>query len=326
MRPVELIRKIMPACRKEYLQAFEQGEPLFVHYGVTTPKRMAYFVGQFGAETGGGSILYEDLSYTTTKRLLEIFGVGNHTAAITAAEAPSLLRNPVALAERVYGLKNPRKAKELGNTRPGDGGRYRGTGILQTTGGYNFKKAGEKVGVDFYNHPELIVSPEHALKPALWEWDHSHCNQMADAGQLLSISRAINTGNANSTRTPNGMQHRQEWTARAIKALQGQTLTLTAAGTPVENIPPRVTQPTRPLTTDFGRVADPVKPPPVPAPLPAKPVKVETVASGGVIGATGVAVTAASNAGLSWMAIIAIAFCGVVVAGAAYAVIRHWRK
>ena len=322
MRPVDLIRKIMPACQPAYLQAFERGEPLFVHYGVTTATRMGYFVGQFGAETAGGTLLYENLSYTTVARLMQIFGEGRHSAAITLSEAPSLLRNPVALAERVYGLKNPKKAKELGNTRPGDGGRYRGTGIMQTTGGYNFKKAGEKVGVDFYNFPDLIVHPDHALKPALWEWDHSRCNQMADAGQLISISKAINLGNPNAKGTPNGMQDREIWTSRALKALEGQTLTLTSPGLPLDKIPPRETQPTRPVTTDFGKPT----PPPVKPVTPAKSAKGETVATGGVIAATVAATTTAINQGFSWMAIIAIAFCGLVCAGAAYAVFKSWRR
>jgi putative chitinase len=262
MRPVDVIKKIMPNCRPEYIQAFERGEPLFVKYGVTTGTRLAYFIGQFGAETGGGRVLYEDLSYTTTKRLLEIFGTGRHSAAITAAEAPSLLRNPVALAERVYGIKNPKKAKELGNTRPGDGGRYRGTGILQTTGGYNFKKAGEKTGVDFYNHPELIIHPDHALKPALWEWDHSRCNAMADAGNLLGISKSINLGNPNSKSTPNGMEHRKEWTTKALKAVHGQNITFTAPGVspnPGETGSRSIdTVPTKPVLSD-GSVGIAVK-------------------------------------------------------------------
>jgi putative chitinase len=63
-------------------------------------------------------------------RLLEIFGVNRHSAAVTAFEAEKLARKPEAIAERVYGLGNPRKARELGNTQPGDGFRFRGNGIL----------------------------------------------------------------------------------------------------------------------------------------------------------------------------------------------------
>lgn len=75
--------------------------------------------------------------------MVEIFGVGRHFAAVTASEAARLAGHPEAIAERVYGLGNPRKARELGNTEPGDGFRYRGDGVLQTTGRGNHRRMGQ---------------------------------------------------------------------------------------------------------------------------------------------------------------------------------------
>ena len=40
---------------------------------------------------------------------------------MTPPEATALADHPEAIAERVYGLGNPHKAQELGNTQPGDG-------------------------------------------------------------------------------------------------------------------------------------------------------------------------------------------------------------
>ena len=90
---------------------------------------------------------------------------------------------------------NTRKARSLGNDRPGDGFLFRGNGLLQTTGGKAHKEAGDQVRVDFFNHPELVTSAEHALKPVLFEWTGSRCNTFADDDNLLKISRAINLGN-----------------------------------------------------------------------------------------------------------------------------------
>jgi predicted chitinase len=56
--------------------------------------------------------------------------------------------NPKALAERAYCLGNPKKAKELGNTQPGDGYRFRGNGMLQLTGRGSHKSMGAKTGFD----------------------------------------------------------------------------------------------------------------------------------------------------------------------------------
>jgi putative chitinase len=114
---------------------------------------------------------------------------------------------------------NTRKAKGLGNNRPGDGFVFRGNGLLQTTGGKAHKEAGDQVHVDFFNHPELVTAAEHALKPVLFEWTASKCNSFADADDVLKVSRAVNLGNANSRSTPNGMADRKKFLKLAKKAL-----------------------------------------------------------------------------------------------------------
>jgi putative chitinase len=199
-----VVQQVAPRIKPNYMDAFQQCDALFAQFGITTPLRIAHFLAQVMHETGGGTVLYESLYYTTSDRLLAIFGVGNHSAAIRPEEVGGLLRNERALAERVYGLGNPPKAKELGNSRPGDGYRFRGSGLLQTTGGANFQRMGDKAGVDFYNHPELIVSPEHALKPALYEWDEGNLNAAADANDIRKITRRINGGF-------NGLDDRRAW-------------------------------------------------------------------------------------------------------------------
>src|SRR5262249_7604009 len=144
------------------------------------------------------------LSYTTPERLLEIFGVGNHSAAVRPEEVAGLLRNAEGLAERVYGLGNPPKARELGNTRPGDAFKDRGGGVLQTTGGANYKRMSEKAGVDFFDNPQLIVAPEHALKPALQEWAEGNLSEAADRNDIRRITKVINGGFI-------GLKERQAW-------------------------------------------------------------------------------------------------------------------
>ena len=74
---------------------------------------------------------------------------------------------------------------------------------------------GDRCKVPFENDPELIVSTEHALKPALIEWSRGKLNAFADADDILSISRAINIGTAKSRRIPNGFADRQAWLKRS---------------------------------------------------------------------------------------------------------------
>jgi putative chitinase len=54
---------------------------------------------------------------------------------------------------------------DLGNTQPGDGVRFRGRGIFQTTGRANYLQLGIKKGRRdlFINNPELLEQPEYAV-------------------------------------------------------------------------------------------------------------------------------------------------------------------
>jgi putative chitinase len=191
---LSVFKKIARRAYPNYVRAFQNDAALFARFEVNTPLRISHFLAQTKHECGRGTVLFENLRYTTAARLLKIFGVGNHSAAIRPEEAPEYLNNAEKLAERVYGLGNPRKARELGNTRPGDGYRYRGGGLMQTTGGDAYRRMGEKAGADFHGDPDLIVDPQYAVKPALYEWQEGNLNQYADRNDIRTITRVINGG------------------------------------------------------------------------------------------------------------------------------------
>jgi putative chitinase len=203
METIEAVTAVAPGARDNYLDAIRQGGPLFEQHGIVTPLRMAHFLAQALHETGGFRVLRENMNYSAA-RLVEIFGVNRHSAAITPSEAARIERQPEAIAERVYGLGNPRKAVELGNSQPGDGFRYRGNGVLQTTGRANHGRLGAACGVDFEGAPELVTAPEHALKPALQEWTDGDLNFFADKNDIRTITRRINGGF-------NGLTQREAW-------------------------------------------------------------------------------------------------------------------
>jgi putative chitinase len=205
-RTLAAIAHVAPEARENYLEAIRNGGSLFEQHGITTGLRMAHFLAQAMAETGAFKVVRESMSYSVP-RMLEIFGVHHHSAKITAAEAPALAHNEHALAERVYGAGNPGKAAELGNTEPGDGFRYRGNGVLQTTGRGAHRAMGQKFGLDFENNPDLLTTPEHALKPALQEWSDGNLNHFADINDIRTITLRINGG-------LNGFDDRQAFFAR----------------------------------------------------------------------------------------------------------------
>lgn len=258
-RPVDVVRKLCPHAKPSYVAAFESGDALFKANGITTPLRLAHFLAQCLHETGGLTIEWESGAYSA-ERLLEIFGVGHHSAAITPPEARQLAHNGPAIFERVYGLGNPRKARELGNTQPGDGYRYRGGGIMQTTGRANYRRMGLKCGVDFEAHPELVLSAAHALKPALAEWTEGHLNDAADRNDIIAITKKINGG-------LNGLEERQEW-LRKVRPLILR-VDLVDPSVPVQ--PPPPVAPT-PMPAPGSLPDDPAPRPLVPPAPPAPPV------------------------------------------------------
>ncbi len=213
MDAVSAVKQVAPRARAEYLAALSQGEAELASHGLATPLRLAHFLAQVLHECGGFTVLRESLKYSAP-RMLEIFGVNRHTAAITPAEAQQLAGREQALAERVYGLGNPRKARELGNTEPGDGFRYRGNGMLQTTGRGNHQRMGALCGLDLVRQPELATDPAHALAPALHEWSEGRLNRLADLNDIRGITFKVNGGF-------NGLADRQAWFERLWPLLRG---------------------------------------------------------------------------------------------------------
>jgi uncharacterized protein (TIGR02594 family) len=211
-RVIDVLRQVAPKASPIYLAAFDSGDSLLRQHQVTAPDRLAHFLAQILHESGGLTLEHESMNYGA-ERLLQIFGAGRHSAAITPAEAQRLARDERGIAERVYGLGNPRKAQELSNTNPGDGFKYRGRGLMQTTGRCNYRRIGQACGVDFEANPDLVFSAQYALKPALAEWSEAGLNVYADNNDILAISRAINCGSPKSKAIPNGMQDRATWFA-----------------------------------------------------------------------------------------------------------------
>ena len=68
-------------------------------------------------------------------------------------------------ADVLYG-PDTKKGRELGNTEPGDGTKYRGRGFIQLTGKKNYQMYGDQLGVDLVGNPELANDPVIAMKIA----------------------------------------------------------------------------------------------------------------------------------------------------------------
>ena len=167
-------------------------------------------------ETGGFTLVWESMKYSAD-RMLKIFG---QSAGLTREEAEELAFKEKEIAERVYGLGNPRKAKVLGNTEPGDGWRFRGGGFLQTTGRENYRVLGKLIGVDLEANPELIEDPLVSLKAACAEWHKMGLNAYADRNEFRACCNGINAGNPKRPADPNGYDERLRYFRKCSAAFK----------------------------------------------------------------------------------------------------------
>ncbi|EDL1272015.1 glycoside hydrolase family 19 protein [Salmonella enterica subsp. enterica serovar Montevideo] len=162
-------------------------------FQINTPKRLAAFIAQVGHESGSFNTVSENLYYSDAERVARIFKTGfdnNQNGIIEPAEiefARAYTRNPEKLANRAYAGRGGN-----GNEASGDGWRYRGRGLIQITLRNNYRDCGKGLGLDLLNNPDLLLNFSQAARSAAWYWKTNGCNELADSGSFLAITRRIN--------------------------------------------------------------------------------------------------------------------------------------
>jgi predicted chitinase len=200
----DILQKLWPHAPEAKIAAIVEIAPLVLSmYGITSPLRLAHLMAQISVENNAGTAVRENMNYSA-EGLMKTFGVGRHSAAVTTAEAQRLAHHPEQIAERVYGVGNPKKAKELGNTHPGDGYKFRGGGDLQATGGKAYRHLADVCGIDLYANPNLIADPRVAFRAACAEFQALGCLPFADRDDCPGVTRRVNGGR-------NGLADRQTW-------------------------------------------------------------------------------------------------------------------
>ena len=144
-------------------------------FEVNTPARQAAFLAQLAHESG------------EFKWMEEIWG-------------------PTPAQRRYEGRR------DLGNTVPGDGFRFKGRGPIQITGRANYKRYGDMLGVDLINNPQLAATPEVGFRIAGVYWKRNNINAPADRQDIVAVTKAINGGT-------NGLEDRKKYYERAKRVL-----------------------------------------------------------------------------------------------------------
>ena len=176
---------------------------------INTPRRCASFLAQVGHESGSLRYVREIWGPTTAQLRYE-------------RQPDALWPQSREQARTAQGYTN-RLAWTLGNSRPGDGRRYMGRGLIQVTGRTNYRAATQGLRAmlpdradevpDFEALPMLLEAPEWAALSAADYWRRRGLNEWADKGQFTELTRRINGGT-------NGLADRQAKYASAIAALR----------------------------------------------------------------------------------------------------------
>lgn len=133
--------------------------------------------------------------------------------------------------------------KDLGNTQPGDGIKYKGRGFIQCTGRDNYASMSKFFKQDFVNQPERIETVEWAAKSVTWFFDVYKKGRTTTVNwdDCVSVTKIVNGGtNALAKRQQYYAEYKERFTTVGIapegtvSTGSGGTLT-DSSGAPVKS-------------------------------------------------------------------------------------------
>lgn len=202
-------------CPADYTAALFDNMALLEEAGILeNERRWCHFAATVYHETGNFREIREDLNYKSASALRKAWP--SRFKAKSDAELKPLLRNPIGLADQVYGCYSGRPKAEIGDVGPGQAFAWRGGGWFNTT----FKPSvdGYCAKLGLARTPDnALDDPVLTLKMAVLEWTETDCNKWADENSLRKVAKAINTGSATNGIEPVGLDERKAAFARAWK-------------------------------------------------------------------------------------------------------------
>ena len=181
----DAVRQLIPKV-KNFDEWYNNLLNTLPEYDIDTPKRVAAFMAQCGHESGGFTLMQENLNYSA-KGLVGTF----KEYFPTEAHAKPYERKPEMIANRVY-------ANRMGNgdEASGDGWYFRGRGIVQITGKNNYTKCSQSLFESnvLVENPDLLLESEYAIHSACWFWSAARLNELADISDMKTMTKRINGG------------------------------------------------------------------------------------------------------------------------------------
>ena len=200
---IEQVAELLP--RIDAAEWYDAMQRVLPKWNIDTVDRVAGFIAQTSHESGGYSVLTENLNYSA-EALDKIFPKYFKRAG---RDARNYHRQPEKIANVIYANR-----MDNGGTDSGDGWRFRGGGILQQTGQYNYTQFGKAEGMSAEEATEFVRSPIGALASACWFWDTNNINKYCDNQDITGMTKRINGGTI-------GLEDRKKHYAHALEVLGG---------------------------------------------------------------------------------------------------------
>ena len=175
---IQQLRRLYPRANGSVLIILSHKDT-FTSFGIDTDLRYKHFMAQMAHESWGFSKLRE---VTTSKRAKRKYGIGTRIGHI------------------------------LGNVVPGDGWKYRGRGLPQLTGRWNYWRQSKLLKVNILKNPELLENPLLGVKVGFTFWNSKNLTKHADADNIKLLTKKLNGGY-------NGLQDRIREYKRISKML-----------------------------------------------------------------------------------------------------------
>lgn len=207
MITVALLKKICPKTKPSTLEMYvDPLNDVMDYYDISkTPVRSASYLAQIAHESGGFNLVVENLNYSA-QGLMTVFKKYFPTLEL----AQQYARKPEKIANRVYANR-----MNNGSELSGDGWRFRGRGLIQLTGRYNYTQFADGLGISLDECVEYMETAAGAVSSSGWFWDNNNLNSYCDRGDFIGLTKRINGGT-------NGLSDRIHHYEIALSALEAQ--------------------------------------------------------------------------------------------------------
>lgn len=170
-------------------------------FQIDTPQRIAGFLAQTSHESGGYTMLTENLNY----RAATLAACWPNRFAVLGADKKPIKDKqgkltPTAVANSIAGkpelIANLCYSSRMGNgpAESGEGWKFRGRGLKQLTGKDNYARCATSISIGIVDNADLLLEPMYAARSAGWFWKTNNLSSFADANDIKGMTKKINGG------------------------------------------------------------------------------------------------------------------------------------